>query len=477
MRSLDATQALPAVTWSDPRIHLLDDAWVLSIFAILIATAFPWLVTGFDINFAAVTGGLLVLGAIHVALTLIERPGDLARNRSLLVALHIFGVITLGFIWLHAGALQNPAFLLVFILPVISAIFVSRWQPYLIAVLAIVLVFAVALTQAPELRWYVPKFDGMVAWLAARPDVPGATASAPFAGFYAPSGYYLVLLQVFAILTLACAIAADYLGTVFERLNAHVLHSRLEAERGQTLWVNLIEELPFAALLVDADTLHIVCSSSSASTFCKEAPGNGTHLFSAVHFAYPDMVQELIAGTGGVSPLVIVKVDDRMYITVVSVQHMARRGRRLALVVIEDRSEAFQLRAALDATEQAVIIIDSRDRVLAYNKPATSLFAGIRMHAPAGHLLALTAAAAPTPARWWDPGARRRRKMHIEIAPRVYQVTCVAIPLPGEAEPDFVVTFMPVARAALGENTTIIATGEHPVPDAALSDSTMVIPP
>lgn len=39
MNTGDATELLPAPSWSDPRVHLLDDTWLLTIFAILLATA------------------------------------------------------------------------------------------------------------------------------------------------------------------------------------------------------------------------------------------------------------------------------------------------------------------------------------------------------------------------------------------------------------------------------------------------------
>ena len=51
-------------------------------------------------------------------------------------------------------------FLAVFALPVVGAVFISRWQPYLMALLAIVVVALVALAQAPELRWYAAGFAG-----------------------------------------------------------------------------------------------------------------------------------------------------------------------------------------------------------------------------------------------------------------------------------------------------------------------------
>src|SRR5690606_35759172 len=104
------------------------------------------------------------------------------------------------------------------------------------ALLAIVTVGAVALAQAPELRWYAPGLNTIGTWLATLLGQDGAATSAPFAGFYAPSSYYVVLLEVFAIAMLACAVASEYLGTIFERLHSHIDVARAEAERGHEFW-------------------------------------------------------------------------------------------------------------------------------------------------------------------------------------------------------------------------------------------------
>ena len=144
----DATELLPVPKWSDPRIHLLDDTWLLTIFAILLATTLPWLVSALNVNFIAASIGLLALGAIHIAFSALGRPVRTGERRALPMGLHIAGVLTVGFIWMHVGGLQNPGFLMVFALPVVGAIFLSRWQPYLMALLAVVVVGAVALARA-----------------------------------------------------------------------------------------------------------------------------------------------------------------------------------------------------------------------------------------------------------------------------------------------------------------------------------------
>lgn len=451
--STDATQLLPPPSWSDPGVHLLDDTWLLTIFAILLATALPWLLSGFDVNFIVASLGLLALGAIHLAFSTLGRRLRAGERRGVLTALHVLGVFVVAFIWTNAGGLQNPAFLIVFALPVVGAIFVSRWQPYLIASIAIALAGAVALAQIPELRWYVPSLGAAGAWLGNALSYVSGNET-PFRGFYAPSSYYVVLLQVFAILMLAAAVASEYLGTIFERLRANLDLVRGEAESNQAFWSTLLEDLPVAAFLIEPESLRIVCSSDPAREFCSTPPAQNRTLFETVQFSFPDVVQQLIAGEGGSAPLSIVHVGDRIIASEVSVHHTTQQGRRLALVTLQNKSEDFTLRAALDVVGQAVLIIDSNGRIVEYNKPSLALFAGLRQSTDAAALVSL----AGMPQRWWEPGLTGRRKMHVEISPRVYQVMTATVPLPGEDAEFYVVTFLPIARAAIGDTAAVRAT-------------------
>jgi hypothetical protein len=453
----DATQVLSPPSWSDPSIHLLDDTWLLTIFAILLATTIPWLLSGLDVDFVAASLGLLALGAIHFGLATLYRRSRTGKRSSVMTVLHIAGVLIVGFIWTQVGGLQNPAFLIVFALPVVGAIFLSRWQPYLMAVIAILLVGAVALAQIPELRWYVPGFSIVGAWLGSALLSDGSGA-APFRGFYAPSSYYIVLLQVFAILMLAAAVASEYLGTIFERLRAHLDIVRAEAETDGAFWSALIDDLPVPALLIEPETLHVIRSSARAHEVSSSSPSQHRSLLDTIRFSYPDVIQQLIAGEGGVSPLSMIHVGDRLLATEVRVQHTAHRGRRLALVTIEDKSEHFILRATLDVIGQAALVIDSNGRIVEFNKPSLALFTGLQKNTEAANLLSL----AGMPERWWVPGLTGHRKMHVEITPRIYQVTTSALPLPGEETELYVVTFMPIARASIGDRTAVTATVQIP---------------
>lgn len=446
MNTTAITQLLSIEDRDEPRVQLLEDLWLLTIFAVLLAIALPWFVSSFDIDFGGAAWAVLALGAIQVALTSLAglRGASAVWANRARALLHATGVVVIGIAWQHAGGLQNPVFLAAFVLPVIGASFISRWQPYVTAILAILVVAAVALFQAPELRWYATGLGTVWAWLASLIGEEGAAVSSPFPGFYAPSGYGVVLLEVFGILMFVSAVAAEYFGTVFERLHAHLAVARAEAERGQELWTALIERVPVPALLVDADTLQVICASDHVTpTMCPaDTPVVGRSLFESIRFSYPEVVQELITGVGGVAFPSMIRVAEQLRATEVRVQHVGHKGRRFALVTIDDRTEAFCAKAALDAADDAAVVVDAQGHVIAFNKPARGLFAAADVGAEVARILAHPGSGV----RWWEPGLAGRRKMHVELHRRVYQVTCSTVPLPGEEESLYVIAFLPVAR-------------------------------
>ncbi|MBV8307390.1 MAG: hypothetical protein JO203_02185 [Gammaproteobacteria bacterium] len=451
MSERDATQLLPRPVWHDPRIHLLDDLWLLTIFAVLFATALPWLASGLAIDLVPAAGALLVLGAIHVAIAAVANRGAApgARRTRLLTLLHGLGVLAVAYLWQHTGGLQNPLFLALFALPVLGSIFLSRWHPYLVAVFVVVVVALIAAIEAPELRWYAPGIDALAgsleSWLGRGP----AGNALPFAGFYAPSNYYLVMLEVFTLAMFACAVAAEYLGTVFERLHGQVAAALIEAERGEQLWSAVLEQLPLPAFVVNADSCEI--SFASGAAVARFAPQGqelrGLGLFEVLRFSYPEPVHELVSGTGGIARPCMLRLGGRLLATEVRVQHLAQKGRRLALVTVQDTTDSFCVRAALDVAEHAALVLDSAGRVLAWNRPATALFPAAEVDAEISRLLPQPGAAA----RWWDPGLSGRRKAHVTVMQRVYQLTCTAVTLPGEDERLYVIAFLPAAQVATAE--------------------------
>jgi hypothetical protein len=461
MSERESTQLLRVPVWHDPRVHLLDDAWLLTISAVLLAIALPWFVSGLRIEFAATMAGLLALAAVHVLLAAMSgvRPGSQTRETLELSSLHALGVITMAYIWHHVGGVQNPLFLAVFALPVIGSIFVSRWQPYLMAALATLLVMLVASSEAPELRWYAPWLGAAGGWLETLLGGAGGGADLPFPTFYAPSQYFVVLLEVFAIMLFACAVAAEYLANIFDRLDAQKWAARAEAARSQELWSGLVEQFPVPAVLLDAGTHEVVGASAAAvKRFLAGAePIAGCDFFQAIQFSYPEPIERLIDGPDGVEQLCMLRLGGRLLATEVRVQHLAQHGRRFALVVINDTTEEFCVKSALDVAEYATVVVESHGRVVALNKPARALFGGA---APGAELSSLVQQGNPA-TRWWDPGLSGRHKMHMTVMRRMYQVTTNAVALPGEEARLYVVAFLPMARVAAEDQSA--TTGSNTV--------------
>jgi len=448
---IDSTQPIQRPVWQNPRVHLLDDIWLLTIIATIVTIGIPWASVGFEAQLSSVSWGLLAMGAIHVAFTLLASPAATpGRGRgAALTLLAAIGVVLIGFIWAHAGGLQNPLFLTVFVLPVVGSIFLSRWHPFLIAVLGISVVAAVALGEAPELRSYLSALLGSESWLAElgkqNPDLQTS-----FPGFYAPTSYLVVLLEVFTVVLLACAVAAEYLGTIFERVLASSVLARSESEQAQQLWATLIERLPVPALLIDPNSLRIVGCSDAALAYLHGDEFEGRNLFEVARFSFADLIQEIIAGASGGASLTAIHIADEVRLTQVRVLQVVHKKRRLALLTLEDATEAFCLRAALDSSEYAAVVVDAAGRVRALNRLSMELFGGAQVGANADQLLTQTVSGL----RWWEPGLTRRRKMHIDIGSRIYEVTSSEVELPDEEQRLYSVSFLPVARAEPLETAT-----------------------
>jgi hypothetical protein len=155
------------------------------------------------------------------------------------------------------------------------------------------------------------------------------------------------VLEVFSIVLFACAVAAEYIGAILERLLANGMLARAESEKAQELWATLIERLPVPGVLVDPTSLRIVGCSDAARTYLRsgEVSPEGRNLFEVARFSFVDLVQELIAGAIGTASLTAIHVADEVRLTQVRVLQVVHKKRRLVLLTLEDVTEAFCLRA------------------------------------------------------------------------------------------------------------------------------------
>jgi PAS domain-containing protein len=267
-----------------------------------------------------------------------------------------------------------------------------------------------------------------------------------------------VLLQVFCIGLIACAVAVEYVGIIFSRLNEDAAVAHAEAQRGEALWLRLVEHLPLPALLIDPTSLDIVAISESARTFldAKGAILEDRLAFEVLKFSYPEIIRELIIGADGEVASTVLRIGEDLRLTLVKVLHVMHKERRLALLTIKDETEIFCVRSALDSSEYAALVIDPKGRVLAFNKPLVGLLTDVKVGMEAERLLPPT----DPGLRWWEPGLTGRRKLHMQIGSRIYELTASAVALPGEDACIFSVSFLPIARGATADssatNSTII---------------------
>jgi hypothetical protein len=453
MTPAEEAAALPTLAADNAQVRRLDNVWLLTLCAAAPAATLPWFTSGYQLDVAAILSALLLLGALHLVLAAAAaRPGHWLGSGRVLALLNACGVVALGVVWMNAGALQNPAFLLAFALPVIGAVFISVWQPYVTAAFALALVTGIALVRQPELRWYVQTGLGVGSGTF---DALPTNGSVPIPGFFAPGGYYLVMLEAFAVLLFGSAVVGAFVAAVLRRSEARALIAADDAGEARELYASLIRNLPVPALLVEAATLRVVQISDRLISDMGVADGGpgDEKVFDVVHFSYPETIEALITGGGGSQRPCVIRTAGRLLVTEVRVQHLMHAGHRHALIVIEDITELLCVTAAFDVADSAGLILDAQGRVLGFNRTARGLFPDISLGAPADFLSRLAEGE-----RWWEPGLNGRRKLQLEILRRLYQMTSCAVPLPGEAEALCVLAFFPLGPVSASNNSPTILT-------------------
>lgn len=431
MNGLNTTVAAGEFAALRERKRLLDDAWLLTLFVILLATAVPWFLRIMELDLAPLAWSLFGFGLIYLATAL--TADRLQDRRSLLLilgALQAVGVLFLGFLWHCAGGLQNPMFLLVFVLPVVGGSLISRWQSYTSALLAVAAVAAVTFVEARELWWYVAQMGLPVSWLTDFLSDRWLATGRPFPGFYAPPPYYFVLLELFAILLFGIALMSEVVTSFLLKLYARVGFSASALAKAQILATEMLQAAPAPTVLIYSDTFNVVHASKSFVSQLLLTPESllEKNLFGLVEFSYPDVVEGLITGGGGEAPFCVYRVGKEMRISRVRVYPLVHEGMRYAHVSLEDVGDTYYLRAALDALVQASFVIGPDGRVLCFNEAARELFGGLALGTEASRFLVQGS----LPDGWWVPGLRGNQERQVELGEKPFAARSVSVPLPGE---------------------------------------------
>src|SRR6185436_5269360 len=184
------------------RKRLLDDVWMLTLMVLFVAVGVPWYLRALDIDFAPVAWSLFGYGVLYVLSTFAaDKIGSERRLMSLIRMIQATGIIFLGFIWHLSGNLQNPMFLLVFVLPIVAgSLILASWQSFINVCLSIITVSMIALLDGPELRWYATQTGPWAKRFIELIPASSMTKQNPFPSLNSPPSYFFVLLILFTVL-------------------------------------------------------------------------------------------------------------------------------------------------------------------------------------------------------------------------------------------------------------------------------------
>jgi PAS domain-containing protein len=422
------------------RKRVLDAIWLATLLLLLAAIAVPWYVRILDIDLGRLTWVLFGYALTYLGATL--AADRLRSSRGILgmaTALQIVGILVLGLVWYLLGGAHTPMFLLAFVVPVVaSGILTLRWLPYALAALAVLVAWSVAALTSPSLRWYLVQLDiPLAGWLT---SLPLGALRGPFPGLEVDPAYVVVLMELFAVVLFAVAMATESLTTVLLRLTAS-LHASGEALReAEGLAQRVLQASLHPIALVDRSTHRVVQASDSfvRQFLLKPSDLADRTLVDLLDMPFPEPLHAALAQGGEVS-FAICRVDGETRIARISVCLIEHAGTDYAHVSVHDVSDLYYLQGALEVIDAPYLLLGADRRILYFNRAAESLFGQLYSGMPASGTLEPDG----TPSRWWDLTPRRSHRRQLSIKDTPYRADLAAADLPGHAGSLTVVTLQP----------------------------------
>jgi hypothetical protein len=410
------------------RKQVLDDGWLLMLLAAALAVAVPWFVRNSQLDLAPVTWSVFLYGVAYLALSRgMERSYDPRAKLFALTALQFAAIVFAAFLWHLAGNVQNPMFLMVFALPVAAAgCVLPGARPILLAVAAIVCVGFVALLDAPQLRWYMTQLG------VPMDAIPGrfyAQGTKPFPGLDMPAAYVFLLFVTFSVVIMAVALLSQSVATLLRNLSSRLDSSARALNQANTLAVEVLHASPHPVALVYSDTFNVAHASRSFLQRMELLPESlqEKDFFALADFAYPEVIQELIAGKGGEVPVALYRAGGSTHLARVHVHPVEHGGARYACVTIEDIAHQLLPQVAVDALPEALLVIGADGQVRHFNAAAAHLLEDL---AP-GVEAAIAFEGVEAPEGWWVLGPRTQRELPVAVGGKPYEARCTAVAVPG----------------------------------------------
>jgi PAS domain-containing protein len=432
------------------RSRALDAAWLGTLAVALLSVAVAWFLRALDIDLSPVVWSVFAFALVHfLGASAVERLRSRMAFAVAVRALRACSVVLLAVLWHMVGGLDNPSFLLLFLVPsVASAVLAGRGEALLTATLSLAAALAVASGESAELRWYLfqlglplEELAGLLSRvLPARPE--------PFPGLSTGPAFQLTLLLVFGVTLPASVLLAERLVRQRLRLAARERGAGTGIE-GEGLFQAAIREEPIPTVLVYADTAQIVeASRSFVNQMLLDTESiQGRTLFDRLAFAEPEAVRALLGKRSAELPFCAYRVGAEERVARVRSYRVHFGEETYACLSLADQNELFYLSSAFDALREGFLVIRDDREIAYFNSEARRLFPGLHFGMDAGSLLD----APERPREWWvgDGG----ETVHARLSGRAFEVRSLAARPPGSAEDLRLVCLRPVSPESVSSAT------------------------
>jgi PAS domain-containing protein len=365
--------------------RLLESATLASLLLACAAAGVPWFLRVLPLEIGGAARLAFVYALVYLALA--RAAGHLARPGLLRIAtvlLRAASLVVLAVVWHLLGGVSNPTLLLLFAVPVAAAAIAAGIGSALAeAAGAVVVVGAVALAESPELRWYLLQLGVPIGRsLPSLAPVPGA--SELFPGLAGQPGYLFALLAMFAVAQLGIALVAGALSRALRRRGSR--EDLAESARASVshAFQSALLHTPVPTVVVFADTAEVVLASESfrQAMFRHGQELAGRPLFDLVTFSDGGRVRRAIEDGGELS-LCPCRVGPESRVVQLRAFPFPHERGRLACITLEDRTDLAYLRAASEASDDAMLVIGTDERLRFANRAARDMLGDLHFGMPA----------------------------------------------------------------------------------------------
>ena len=299
----------------------------------------------------------------------------------------------------------------------------------LLALLAAASATAVALINAPQLRWYLGQLGIPLDFL---PGVLPAGAARPFPGLDLPAAYLFLLLITFTVVVIAVALLSHSVALLVRGLQDRLASSGRALTQANSLAAAVVQAAPHPTVLVHAETLRVAGASRSFLQRAGILPEavEGKELFSLVGFTHPEVLRDLAAGDGGEIPVAVYRAAETTYLARAHVAVLQHGGSRYACITLEDVLDRLAQHAALEEATDALLVLGTDWRVRSFNRAAGALLPGLA----AGTEASVALDGPDAGSSWWVLGPRAARERTVTLEGVACSARCTALAIPGLQE-------------------------------------------